>query len=86
MSSYRPELAFDPFRLLLLLPELRLEVHSDRSEVRLLHMLLPEPRLSEDAKEVRLLLKLLPEPLRSASFEAIEVRLLLKLSALQRRK
>ena len=49
-------------------------------------MLLPEPRRSEDAKEVRLLLKLLPEPLRSASLEAIEVRLLLKLSALQRRK
>lgn len=84
MSSYLPELAFDPFRLLRLLPELRREVQSDNNEVRLLHRLLPDPRLSLDASEVRLLLRLLPDPLRSVSFEAKDVRLLLRLSALQR--
>ena len=84
MSSYLPELAFDPLRLLRLLPELRRDVQSESNDVRLLHKLLPDPRLSLDAKDVRLLLKLLPEPRRSVSLDAKEVRLLLRLSALQR--
>lgn len=78
-------LASELFLLLLLLPDPRLDGHSeDSSEVRLLQILLPEPlRSISEAAEVRLLLKLLPDPLLSsidANDEAQDVLRLLPLS------